>query len=1419
MRGKKAIMADMMSWGILAGVILAMFTYAIANAASTTDFSRPIGQPAVNLVLLSQNAENALLYIDLAGKLSLLQSIYDVGVRGGYVETPACGDFGGFTAWKKGNLECVPDKTIIGDNLGILMNMHMDEHIAQYPYDVYIPPDNYDFSPHIEDSKVTLVGEARKHLELGSTDIVASTYVFVPAASEQEMLKNIHDEFLQTIIDEREFLSGFGIVDVEALPTNELVVALIATESAGDPNIISATGCAGLTQFCIGTARSMTNKYVEFGITLFPELTACACGKYKCKGDTPRCNSQNDDRIGMQNAPRSIRGTHLLIMENKKSFKQYTDSEDMATAAYNVGGRAVRCAIGKTGKADPRWAEVIARMDTDCIDISGLDTIEAERNKVVEVTNYVARIKGRKEFYKELAADWGGSSNGGEDDNIGRVDGPVDGPTGGVIYDLTGNAIMDITGRDTTNTDNSDDSSAEPAQETLRDSGAEANRDEPFGSVQLYYSVKPSFKVSIDYNFDIYQKFFDVAKVIEKRCEPDYAADCVYDEVIKLPETGAEFVRLQPEDFPDELKPDLDGPVEMSTGYDYVIRQYNDFLTKPASQEASEEAAWQEHCESDAERVVNDFVMFLQNCYYSESKRCYCDYPMNLMKELSNEYVIKIVEVFDVEVAEGEKAYNLYIDGKNELYNKQIIVPSNIFMPKEIVLKHKPRYATFVFEQDGEIKEITESYNVDWDDPDHIGDNFFLYKNADEKLTFAKKAKGAGFFTQPDLLRLITSLREYERSERDASLNTNELRFDTLEKCEPAPVLRTCVVDTNQKYLVYDKFTGETEFKHPAVKFSYFMTDDIPPEPLNYVEVFDAKHKEKSVVVVWANSSADDLAAYRLYYGEKNLDLFEKKSDAGVVKAQRLTHSGGLHDDDSVSKKDFNIELMPPSKLKGVLDLSDCDFHYSSGGCYYKLQQGDQTTDIPLRRNKLYLWEDSNTGNGFYIYLLTGIDDSKYYDFAVTAIDKHGNEIDNSEEGKRMLVVEGRSTDDNPPDIVDLTNLQANVAGNQITLTWETVTRNLDATRSDDVQGYFIYSNLVCSPLFPYPTPFSLEGFELEQAGAGQDMFAEASFEKNLAIPAVPCLVDDQPQPYLIHYVIIAADDNNNPAKDSFTAGKYNEWQNMGLGVVEIQVGVNGMLSSTPKIYQQIIERDIIPGTLCGDSGAGCFFTIPFSEDVEQDYQKLASDYGLRKLKNLNLDPWDIDDRYAYFPDFHDGIDIRLPEGSLVLAAADGIVEQICQAAGPVDPREICSGYGNNIILSHPDLELGTRYSHLQSIAEGLEEGQEVTQGQLIGYSGNTGYSTGAHLDFKVDDDDDEDDIWFNDMPGGNGQVIDPITLRTLPDVEWEVARQEADKNAYLSESEINPACYMPLESWHFEWPTCELCDYEAHLDFCMRYG
>jgi len=103
----------------------------------------------------------------------------------------------------------------------------------------------------------------------------------------------------------------------------------------------------------------------------------------------------------------------------------------------------------------------------------------------------------------------------------------------------------------------------------------------------------------------------------------------------------------------------------------------------------------------------------------------------------------------------------------------------------------------------------------------------------------------------------------------------------------------------------------------------------------------------------------------------------------------------------------------------------------------------------------------------------------------------------------------------------------------------------------------------------------------------------------------------------------------------------------------------------------------------------------------------------------------------------HLGVDYSAPTGTPVEALGDGRIAFIGWKGG----------YGNYIEIKH-NRTYTTCYGHLSRFAKGLKTGQRVKQGDLIGYVGSTGLSTGPHLDFRVKN---------------NGKFIDPLAMKMEP--------------------------------------------------------
>ena len=104
---------------------------------------------------------------------------------------------------------------------------------------------------------------------------------------------------------------------------------------------------------------------------------------------------------------------------------------------------------------------------------------------------------------------------------------------------------------------------------------------------------------------------------------------------------------------------------------------------------------------------------------------------------------------------------------------------------------------------------------------------------------------------------------------------------------------------------------------------------------------------------------------------------------------------------------------------------------------------------------------------------------------------------------------------------------------------------------------------------------------------------------------------------------------------------------------------------------------------------------------------RIGSEFGMRHHPILNIDR------------LHAGGDMGAPTGTPIHAAADGIVVIAAERGG----------YGGTVVLDHEN-SLATLYGHQSALA--VREGQEVKRGDVIGYVGSTGLSTGPHLHFET---------------------------------------------------------------------------------------
>jgi murein DD-endopeptidase MepM/ murein hydrolase activator NlpD len=146
----------------------------------------------------------------------------------------------------------------------------------------------------------------------------------------------------------------------------------------------------------------------------------------------------------------------------------------------------------------------------------------------------------------------------------------------------------------------------------------------------------------------------------------------------------------------------------------------------------------------------------------------------------------------------------------------------------------------------------------------------------------------------------------------------------------------------------------------------------------------------------------------------------------------------------------------------------------------------------------------------------------------------------------------------------------------------------------------------------------------------------------------------------------------------------------------------------------RLMKRTVVVMRYRPQGGADGFFN-PQGESVVRsflrtpmDASRITSRFGMREHPILG------------FSALHAGVDFAAPPGTPILAAGNGRV----MSAGPN------GGYGLYVKLQHTH-DVATAYAHLSRIGPGIKPGVQVRQGQVIGFVGSTGMSTGPHLHYE----------------------------------------------------------------------------------------
>lgn len=206
----------------------------------------------------------------------------------------------------------------------------------------------------------------------------------------------------------------------------------------------------------------------------------------------------------------------------------------------------------------------------------------------------------------------------------------------------------------------------------------------------------------------------------------------------------------------------------------------------------------------------------------------------------------------------------------------------------------------------------------------------------------------------------------------------------------------------------------------------------------------------------------------------------------------------------------------------------------------------------------------------------------------------------------------------------------------------------------------------------------------------------------------------------------------------------------------EMQVASLGSLASEVSALYGLRQSKLVDGLRKSKPATSAVATDEASDENTSYYQSLDRFYALRNtafsgaatqalsagLREATLTDWvNLADAPSLWPvigrvtssfgertdpfgadtegEFHRGIDIAAPSGTAIHAAGDGVV--VSAGWG--------NGYGREVVLDHGH-GITTLYAHMASIA--VTAGETVSRGQVIGYVGTSGHSTGAHVHYEV---------------------------------------------------------------------------------------
>ena len=199
-----------------------------------------------------------------------------------------------------------------------------------------------------------------------------------------------------------------------------------------------------------------------------------------------------------------------------------------------------------------------------------------------------------------------------------------------------------------------------------------------------------------------------------------------------------------------------------------------------------------------------------------------------------------------------------------------------------------------------------------------------------------------------------------------------------------------------------------------------------------------------------------------------------------------------------------------------------------------------------------------------------------------------------------------------------------------------------------------------------------------------------------------------------------------------------------------------------------VIRRgDVLYAALNGKAVTKSFYRFTTPDEKITDYFQANGESSTKFLMKTPINGARLSSRFGKrrhpisgYTRLHKGTDFAAPRGTPIYAAGNGVVERASRYGG----------YGHYVRIRHQK-GYKTAYAHMSRYGRGVKSGRSVRQGQIIGYVGSTGASTGPHLHYEVYKNGRAVDAMRLKLPTGRKLAMDPDIL-----AEFEVERDRIDE-------------------------------------------